>query len=93
MTSRLKLFLSNDSKEKLKHSDAMRDLEAELPAPFRQWDSFSQAQYLEAAYLLPGYILSSQGTGWQWRIPLKVDSHFLIIGLSTLRHPCLPSSR
>jgi asparagine synthase (glutamine-hydrolysing) len=28
---------------------------------YRQWDSLSQAQYLEATALLPGYILSSQG--------------------------------
>jgi asparagine synthase (glutamine-hydrolysing) len=32
-----------------------------LPGQFSKWDSFSQAQYLETRYLLPGYILSSQG--------------------------------
>jgi asparagine synthase (glutamine-hydrolysing) len=32
-----------------------------LPAGYEQWDGFSQAQYLEAMGLLPGYILSSQG--------------------------------
>jgi asparagine synthase (glutamine-hydrolysing) len=32
-----------------------------LPEAFSQWDGFSQAQYLEATALLPGYILSSQG--------------------------------
>ena len=32
-----------------------------LPAGYSRWDGFCQAQYLEAAYLLPGYILSSQG--------------------------------
>jgi len=61
MTSRLKMFFSKDTKEQLKHCNAMEHLEAELPFRFRQWDSFSQSQYLEAAYLLPGYILSSQG--------------------------------
>jgi len=39
----------------------MGHLEAELPSHYRQWDGFTQAQYLESAYLLPGYILSSQG--------------------------------
>ncbi len=61
MTSKLKMFFSKDTKEQLKHCNAMGNLEAELPFRFRQWDSFSQSQYLEAAYLLPGYILSSQG--------------------------------
>jgi asparagine synthase (glutamine-hydrolysing) len=32
-----------------------------LPADFSRWHPLSQAQYLETAYLLPGYILSSQG--------------------------------
>jgi len=61
MTSRLKMFFSRDTREQLKHSNTIGQLEAELPAHFRRWDSFSQSQYLEAAYLLPGYILSSQG--------------------------------
>ena len=61
MTSRLKMFFSKDTREQLKHCNVMEHLEAELPFRFRQWDSFSQSQYLEAAYLLPGYILSSQG--------------------------------
>ena len=39
----------------------MGSIEGQLPSRYRQWDSFSQSQYLEAAYLLPGYILSSQG--------------------------------
>jgi asparagine synthase (glutamine-hydrolysing) len=32
-----------------------------LPASFNSWEPFSQAEYLEAMFLLPGYILSSQG--------------------------------
>lgn len=61
MTSKLKMFFSKDTREQLKEAHAMGDLEAELPSRYRQWDSFSRSQYLEAAYLLPGYILSSQG--------------------------------
>jgi asparagine synthase (glutamine-hydrolysing) len=36
-------------------------LRENLPAEFARWHPLSQAQYLETAYLLPGYILSSQG--------------------------------
>jgi len=61
MTSKLKIFFSRETREQLKHRNVMGQLEAELPSRFWQWDSFSQSQYLEAAYLLPGYILSSQG--------------------------------
>ena len=32
-----------------------------LPAEFGRWHPLDQAQYLETAHLLPGYILSSQG--------------------------------
>lgn len=61
MTSKLKVFLSKDIRDRLKHCNAMSHIESKLPSRFEQWDSFSQSQYLEAAYLLPGYILSSQG--------------------------------
>ena len=61
MTSKLKIFFSRETRDKLKHHSMMGRLDAELPTDFGQWDSFSQSQYLEAAYLLPGYILSSQG--------------------------------
>ncbi len=61
MTSKLKVFYSKETRERVKDCDAMSLLGAELPSRFRQWDGFSQSQYLEAAYLLPGYILSSQG--------------------------------
>ena len=32
-----------------------------MPENFGRWHPLSQAQYLETAYLLPGYILSAQG--------------------------------
>jgi asparagine synthase (glutamine-hydrolysing) len=60
-TSKLKVFFSKETRERVRQCNAMDVLEAELPSGFREWDSFSQSQYLEAAYLLPGYILSSQG--------------------------------
>ena len=41
--------------------DALAELRERLPADFMRWHPLSQSQYLESAYLLPGYILSSQG--------------------------------
>lgn len=62
-TSKLKIFFSKDTTERLKRngSDAIKTLKDDLPSQYGRWDHFSQSQYLEAAYLLPGYILSSQG--------------------------------
>lgn len=56
-----KAFFSADIKKELAGYDAIGDLRSRLPAAFRKWHSLSQAQYLESTYLLPSYILSSQG--------------------------------
>jgi asparagine synthase (glutamine-hydrolysing) len=61
VTSAAKRFYSEEMKERLKGYDPVSELLAQLPPEFSQWDPLCQAQYLEAAYLLPGYILSSQG--------------------------------
>lgn len=61
MTSKLKVFYSKATADSLKSCDAMQTIEGLLPSRYGQWDYFSQSQYLEAAHLLPGYILSSQG--------------------------------
>jgi asparagine synthase (glutamine-hydrolysing) len=61
LTSRLKVFLSADVKRQLADYDGYTDLRATLPEHYGRWDTFSQAQYLETAGLLPDYILSSQG--------------------------------
>jgi asparagine synthase (glutamine-hydrolysing) len=60
-TSGAKLFYSGALKERLKGYDALAELRGVLPARFMKWHPLCQAQYLETAYLLPGYILSSQG--------------------------------
>src|SRR3712207_6219951 len=60
-TSKLKGFFSKDTAQALKGANAMHTLTAQLPLGYGQWDAFPQSQYLEARYLLPGYILSSQG--------------------------------
>ncbi|MEZ5786959.1 MAG: asparagine synthase (glutamine-hydrolyzing) [Xanthobacteraceae bacterium] len=54
-------FYSAALREELAGYDALADLRAHLPADFPRWHPLSQAQYLETAFLLPGYILSSQG--------------------------------
>jgi asparagine synthase (glutamine-hydrolysing) len=60
-TAAAKLFFSADLKATLGDYDAAEDLVARLPADFGRWHQLHQAQYLETAFLLPGYILSSQG--------------------------------
>ena len=61
MTSRLKMFLSDDFRAAVGNYDGYGELASRLPAEYPRWDPLCQAQYLEASYLLPGYILSSQG--------------------------------
>lgn len=60
-TAAAKLFFSPELKDRLAGYDAAADLAAQLPADFARWHPLHQAQYLETAFLLPGYILSSQG--------------------------------
>ena len=60
-TAGAKLFFSDELREQLAGYDAIDELRATLPAEFDRWHPLEQAQYLETAYLLPGYILSSQG--------------------------------
>ncbi len=59
-TSALKKFFSSDCKESLLRQPASR-FEDSLPAEFDRWDPLFQAQYVEVATLLSGYLLSAQG--------------------------------
>jgi asparagine synthase (glutamine-hydrolysing) len=61
LTSMLKRFFSADVRAQLRPFDSYAELRATLPDSFAEWPHFCQAEYLETAYLLPGYILSSQG--------------------------------
>lgn len=61
LTATVKNFLSREVRGASGTFDALAALEATLPATFSSTSSFRRAEYLEAAYLLPGYILSSQG--------------------------------
>jgi asparagine synthase (glutamine-hydrolysing) len=63
MTAGIRGFLSDAAKAEL-HVDAglsLAELNDSIPASFFGWNAFNRAEYLEARYLLPGYILSSQG--------------------------------
>jgi asparagine synthase (glutamine-hydrolysing) len=60
-TQKLKTFFSDGVRAALSARSALSELEHALPPDYDSWDSFNQAEYLESAYLLPGYILSSQG--------------------------------
>jgi asparagine synthase (glutamine-hydrolysing) len=61
LTARLKLFFSPAMQAELADHDACAECLALLPAAYARWHPFCQAQFLESAMLLPGYILSSQG--------------------------------
>ena len=60
-TAKTKGFFSGDLKATLSGYDALEELRDDLPDAFSSWHPLAQAQYLETAYLLPGYILSAQG--------------------------------
>jgi asparagine synthase (glutamine-hydrolysing) len=60
-TSGAKVFFSEETRRQIGDYDALAELRDSLPADYHRWHPLSQAQYLEAAHLLPGYILSSQG--------------------------------
>jgi asparagine synthase (glutamine-hydrolysing) len=61
LTSKAKLFFSPELKRALSGGDAQGRMLHDMPDGFGAWDPFSRAQYIEARYLLPGYLLSSQG--------------------------------
>ncbi|MBI4923371.1 MAG: asparagine synthase (glutamine-hydrolyzing) [Devosia nanyangense] len=60
-TAQTKLFYSEELRARLKGYDATETLASRLPERFAKWHPLHQAQYLETTFLLPGYILSSQG--------------------------------
>lgn len=61
LTSKLKMLFSDSVRSHIGSYDGYAELRELLPPGYSGWDGFCQAQYLEATYLLPGYILSSQG--------------------------------
>lgn len=61
LTAKLKTFFSDAIRAEIGADDRYSKVRSRLPQSYSSWDSFCQAQYLETKYLLPGYILSSQG--------------------------------
>jgi asparagine synthase (glutamine-hydrolysing) len=61
LTAQLKGFFSSEIKSALKDVNLLDEVGRHLPYDYLKWDYFSRAQYLETRFLMPGYILSSQG--------------------------------
>lgn len=61
LTRKLRSFLSPAARSEVNDGDPLSEITEQLPQAYRSWTPFNQAEYLEAKYLLPGYILSSQG--------------------------------
>jgi len=61
LTTKLKTFFSKEVRKETQFYSAVSELEQTLPRCYESWAQLNQAEYLEAMYLLPGYILSSQG--------------------------------
>ena len=61
LTAKLKVLFSDAVRSELVQHDAVSQLTSALPSRYFGWPAFHRAEYLEAMYLLPGYILSSQG--------------------------------
>jgi len=61
LTAKLKMFFSDALRAEIAGNDDYSKVRTQLPDNYSTWESFCQAQYLETKYLLPGYILSSQG--------------------------------
>lgn len=60
-TAGAKMFFSGDLRQALLGYDATEELLAALPDSSTRWHPLHLAQYIETRFLLPGYILSSQG--------------------------------
>jgi len=61
LTASLKTLFSDSVRREIDGDTGHSKIRSRLPKSYASWDSFRQAQYLETQYLLPGYILSSQG--------------------------------
>ncbi|MDW5265944.1 MULTISPECIES: asparagine synthase (glutamine-hydrolyzing) [Acidobacteriaceae] len=61
LTQRCQLLFSEEVRSANKKNNLWSPVTSALPGKFDSWSSFRRAQYLEAAFLLPDYLLSSQG--------------------------------
>jgi len=61
LTQRCHLLFSETVRSVVNRDNPWSAINDALPAGFSKWSQFRRAQYLEAAFLLPDYLLSSQG--------------------------------
>jgi len=61
LTVRSQALFAPEVREAVRMSVAYSDVGELLPEGFAGWPVFSRAQYLESVFLLPGYLLASQG--------------------------------
>lgn len=61
LTSWIKEFYADGTKDALRGADPLRDLRDALPKDFGRWTSLAQAAWIESATLLSNYLLSAQG--------------------------------
>jgi asparagine synthase (glutamine-hydrolysing) len=61
LTASLKQLFSAEVRNQIYGSNERNEIRSAVPSQFLTWDWLSRAQYLESKFLLPGYILSSQG--------------------------------
>lgn len=61
LTAKTKKVFSESTRAELATADALSSLLRDLPASYAVWPPFAKAEFLETRYLMPGYILSSQG--------------------------------
>lgn len=92
VTSRAKGFFSQDTQHEIRNYDPIDHLLQLLPSPYDRWHPFCQAQYLETAFLLPGYILSSQGDRMAMAHSVEARHPFLdhrVAAFAARLHPSL----
>lgn len=98
-TAAAKIFFSAELRDALGDYDAAADLAGQLPEDFRRWHPLHQAQYLETAFLLPGYILSSQGdrvmmaNGVEGRFPFLIPVWWTLPPRSRPKRNCAVSRK
>ncbi len=61
LTARTQALFSVSVRSEFEDRARYSDMDALMPEGFSNWKPFSRSQYLEAAFLLPNYLLSSQG--------------------------------
>src|SRR5262245_5000578 len=86
LTRKLKIFLSEGAKCEIGNCGSYSDMKGMLPDKYAGWDGLSQAQYLEATGLLPGYILSSQGD--RMAMAHSVEGRFPFLDYRVIEFAC-----